>query len=86
MRRYTRLTKGHSKKVANVALYTMFYNFIRTHSKLRMAIGRDAATLCHADLFDWLGQRFAPGQDQPRKRNFTGLCCITADRHIAVFT
>ena len=35
------LTNGHSKKVANhahmVALYTMFYNFIRTHSKLRMS-------------------------------------------------
>lgn len=40
MRRFTRLTNGHSKKVANhvhmVALYTVFYNFIRTHSKLRM--------------------------------------------------
>ena len=40
IRRFTRLTNGHSKKVANhahmVALYTMFYNFIRTHSKLRM--------------------------------------------------
>ena len=41
MRRFTRLTNGHSKKVANhahmVALYTVFYNFIRTHSKLRMS-------------------------------------------------
>lgn len=40
MRRFTRLTNGHSKKVANhahmVALYTMFYNFIRAHEKLRM--------------------------------------------------
>lgn len=40
MRRFTRLTNGHSKKVANhahmVALYTMFYNFIRTHGSLRM--------------------------------------------------
>ncbi len=40
MRRFTRLTNGHSKKVANhahmVALYTMYYNFIRTHSKLKM--------------------------------------------------
>ena len=39
MRRFTRLTNGHSKKVANhapmVALYTLFYNFIRTHGKLR---------------------------------------------------
>jgi IS1 family transposase len=41
MRRFTRLTNGHSKKLANhahmVALYTMFYNFIRTHGKLRMS-------------------------------------------------
>lgn len=40
MRRFTRLTNGHSKKVANhahmVALYTMFYNFIRNHSSVRM--------------------------------------------------
>lgn len=41
MRRFTRLTNGHSKKVANhahmVALYTVFYNFIRTHGSLRMS-------------------------------------------------
>jgi IS1 family transposase len=41
MRRFTRLTNGHSKKVANhahmVALYTLFYNFIRTHGKLRVS-------------------------------------------------
>jgi hypothetical protein len=40
MSRFTRLTNGHSKKVANhahmVALYTLFYNFIRAHSKLKM--------------------------------------------------
>ena len=40
MRRFTRLTNGHSKKVANhahmVALYTIYYNFIRSHSKLKM--------------------------------------------------
>ncbi len=40
MRRFTRLTNGHSKKVANhahmVALYTLFYNFIRTHGTVRM--------------------------------------------------
>ena len=39
MRRFTRLTNGHSKKVANhahmVALYTLFYNFIRAHSKFK---------------------------------------------------
>jgi hypothetical protein len=46
MRRFTRLTDGHSKKVANhahmVALYTMFYNFFRIHSKLRVTPAMEA--------------------------------------------
>jgi hypothetical protein len=41
MRRFTRLTTGFSKKVENhaydVALYMMYYNFARLHSKLRMS-------------------------------------------------
>ncbi|QDM26739.1 DDE-type integrase/transposase/recombinase [Tardiphaga sp. vice304] len=41
MRRFTRLTNGFSKKVENhayaVALHMMYYNFVRTHSKLRMS-------------------------------------------------
>jgi IS1 family transposase len=52
MRRFTRLTNGHSKKVANhahmVALYTLFYNFIRTHSKLKMTPAMQAGI---ADTF-----------------------------------
>lgn len=50
MRRFTRLTNGHSKRVSAhaqmVALYTFFYNFIRTHGKLRMtpAMGAGIAT------------------------------------------
>ncbi len=40
MRRYTRLTNAHSKKFENhchmVALYTVWYNFVRTHSSVRM--------------------------------------------------
>lgn len=52
MRRFTRPTNGHSKKVANhvhmVALCTLFYNFIRTHSKLRMAPAMQAGL---ADTF-----------------------------------
>lgn len=40
MRRFTRLTNAHSKKLANhihmVALYAAFYNFIRSHKTLRM--------------------------------------------------
>ncbi len=41
MRRYTRLTNGHSKKLENhchmVALYTVWYNFARIHSAIRVA-------------------------------------------------
>ena len=40
-RRFTRLTAAHSKKFANhvhmVALYTLWYNFARINSAVRMA-------------------------------------------------
>lgn len=40
MRRFTRLTNGFSKKVANhyhmVALYTVWYNFVKMHKTLKM--------------------------------------------------
>ena len=40
MRRFTRLTNAFSKKVENhaaaVALYMMYYNFVRTHQSLRV--------------------------------------------------
>ena len=41
MRRFTRLTAGHSKKFANhchaLALYFADYNFVKVHSTLRMS-------------------------------------------------
>jgi IS1 family transposase len=41
MRRFTRLTNAFSKKLENhchmVALYTMFYNFIRIHKTMKMS-------------------------------------------------
>jgi hypothetical protein len=41
MRRFTRLTSGHSKKIDNhvhmVALYTTWYNFARINSAVRMS-------------------------------------------------
>ena len=40
MRRFTRLTNGHSKRFENhcrgVALHFMFYNFVRVHETLRV--------------------------------------------------
>ncbi len=40
VRRFTRLTNAHSKKFENhchmVALYTVWYNFVRTNSAVRM--------------------------------------------------
>jgi len=41
MRRYTRLTNAHSKKLENhchmIALYTVWYNFVRINSAIRVA-------------------------------------------------
>jgi hypothetical protein len=41
MRRYTRLTNAHSKKFENhchmVALYTVWYNFVRINSAVKMS-------------------------------------------------
>jgi IS1 family transposase len=56
MRRFTRLTNGHSKKVANhvhmVALYAFFYNFIRTHSKLKMTPAMQAGIATTFSTFE----------------------------------
>jgi len=39
LRRFTRLTNAHSKKIQNhihaIAMYTMYYNFVRIHQTLR---------------------------------------------------
>lgn len=46
MRRFTRLTHAHSKKLANheaaIALHYMQYNFCRVHSKLRVTPAMEA--------------------------------------------
>ena len=76
MRRFTRLTNGHSKKVANhahmVALYTMFYNFIRTHGKLRMspamAAGIATTFLSFEDVIARIDAAQAPKVRGPYKK------------------
>ena len=76
MRRFTRLTNGHSKKVANhahmVALYTLFYNFIRTHGKLRMspamAAGIAPTFLSFKDVLARVDAKQAPKVRGPYKK------------------
>jgi len=76
MRRFTRLTNGHSKKVANhahmVALYTLFYNFIRTHGKLRMspamAAGIATTFLSFEDVLARIDAAQAPKVRGPYKK------------------
>ena len=51
MRRFTRLTNGHSKKVENhehaIALYFMHYNFARVHMSLRVTPAMEAGVSDH---------------------------------------
>jgi IS1 family transposase len=51
MRRFTRLTNAHSKKIENhqhaLALYFMFYNFARIHSTLRVTPAMEAGIADH---------------------------------------
>ncbi len=51
MRRFTRLTNGFSKKLANheaaVALHFMHYNFCRVHQTLRVTPAMEAGLSSH---------------------------------------
>jgi hypothetical protein len=51
MRRFTRLTNGHSKKIENhrhsLAIYFMYYNFARIHSTLRVTPAMEAGVSNH---------------------------------------
>lgn len=51
MRRFTRLTNGHSKKVENhghtIALFFCYYNFCRIHSSLRVTPAMEAGLSDH---------------------------------------
>ena len=56
MRRFTRLTNGHSKKLENhehaVAIHYMYYNFARIHSSLRVAPAMEAGISDHVWSLD----------------------------------
>jgi hypothetical protein len=56
MRRFTRLTNGHSKKIENhvyaVALHFMFYNFAKVHQTLRVTPAIAAGIADHVWEFE----------------------------------
>ena len=51
IRRFTRLTNAHSKKIQNheaaIALHYMHYNFCRIHSSLRVTPAMEAGVTDH---------------------------------------
>ena len=60
MRRFTRLTNGFSKKMANlraaVALYMVHYNFCRVHNTLRVTPAMEMGVADHVwELEELLG-------------------------------
>ncbi len=65
MRRFTRLTNAHSKKIDNhrhaLALYFMFYNFARIHQTLRVTPAMQAGVADHVwSLEDIVGLLDSP--------------------------
>ena len=76
MRRFTRLTNAFSKKLENhmhmVALYTVWYNFIRIHKTLRvtpaMAAGLSDTLWDMEDLVRIMDER-APKLGRPKTYN-----------------
>ena len=56
VRRFTRLTNGFSKKILNhvymVALYTVFYNFVKMHKTLRVTPAMEAGLTEHVWRWD----------------------------------
>lgn len=60
MRRFTRLTNGFSKKIANhehaIAIHYMFYNFGRIHKTLRVTPAMEAGVSDHVWTLEEIAQ------------------------------
>lgn len=69
MKRFTRLTNGFSKKVANhmyaIALHFMFYNFARPHKSLRNPYDRTPAMAAGIADHSWTVQEIVSLLDEP---------------------
>jgi len=72
MRRFTRLTNGFSKKVANhthmVALYTVFHNFIRIHKSLKVTPAQESGLADEVRDFEWIVGLIDLNAPKPRPR------------------
>ncbi|MBU1174010.1 MAG: DDE-type integrase/transposase/recombinase [Alphaproteobacteria bacterium] len=77
MRRFTRLTNAFSKKFENhahmVALYTVFYNFLKIHKTLRVTPAMEAGLSDTVRDFDWIcdlidARATKPGPRGPYKK------------------
>jgi len=68
MRRFTRLTNSHSKKVENlayaVALYFMYYNFARVHETIRCTPAMEAGVCDYV----WSIQEIVGLADRPESK------------------
>jgi len=66
MRRFTRLTNGHSKKIDNhrhaVALHYIYYNFCKVHQTLRVTPAMEAGLSDHVWSLEELIGLFAHGE------------------------
>jgi hypothetical protein len=64
MRRFTRLTDGFSKKLANhehmLAIYFMYYNFCRVHQTLRVTPAMETGIADHVWSVAELVRRMEP--------------------------
>ena len=71
-RRFTRLTNGFSKKVANhayqVALYAVFHNFVRIYQTLGMTPAMAAGVTDELRDMDWLLGLIEARDSQPGPR------------------
>lgn len=77
IRRFTRLTLGFSKKLANlvhhIALYSVFYNFCRVHGALRITPAMQAGLAEEVKDVSWIVELVeentpAPGPRGPYRR------------------
>jgi IS1 family transposase len=78
-RRFTRLTNAFSKKFENhahmVAIYAVWYNFLRIHKTLRvspaMAAGLSSTLISWADIVEAMDADFVPAKRGPYKKTIS---------------